>query len=106
MIRSIGLRPCTGAILVLILAQALGLAWAGLMAVLAMSLGTAFAIAALAFATASLRGLIDRAAGVGEAALAAERVGILAGLAGGALLLALGVDLLASSFGAAHPLGL
>ena len=105
-ILSIGLRPCTGAILVLILAHALGMAWAGLMAVLAMSLGTAMAIAALAFATASLRGLIDRAAGGGEAALAAQRVGVLAGLAGGTLLLALGVDLLAASFGAAHPLGL
>ena len=90
----------------LILAHALGMAWAGLMAVLAMSLGTAMAIATLAFATASLRGLFDRAAGGGEAALAAQRVGVLAGLAGGTLLLALGVDLLAASFGTAHPLGL
>lgn len=45
---SVGLRPCTGAILVLILAQALGLRFAAWAAVLAMSLGTAITVSALA----------------------------------------------------------
>lgn len=45
---SVGLRPCTGAILVLILAQAIGLRYAAWAAVLAMSVGTAITVSALA----------------------------------------------------------
>lgn len=45
---SVGLRPCTGAILVLILAHAIGLRFAAWAAVLAMSLGTAITVSTLA----------------------------------------------------------
>ena len=45
---SVGLRPCTGAILVLVLAHALGLRFAAWAAVLAMSVGTAITVSALA----------------------------------------------------------
>jgi len=45
---SVGLRPCSGAILVLALAFATDLVLAGVLAVVAMSLGTALAVAALA----------------------------------------------------------
>ncbi|MEP0942493.1 MAG: nickel/cobalt transporter, partial [Rhizobiaceae bacterium] len=45
---SIGLRPCTGAVLVLIFARYADVAWAGILAVLAMSLGTAITVSALA----------------------------------------------------------
>jgi nickel/cobalt transporter (NicO) family protein len=45
---SVGLRPCSGAILVLALAFATDLVPAGVLAVLAMSLGTALTVAALA----------------------------------------------------------
>ncbi|MGI9508809.1 MAG: nickel/cobalt transporter [Geminicoccaceae bacterium] len=48
MILSVGIRPCSGAIIVLILAFATGLIWAGIAAVAAMSLGTGLAVAALA----------------------------------------------------------
>ncbi len=48
MIFSIGIRPCSGAILVLILAFATGLIWAGTAAVIAMSVGTGLGVAALA----------------------------------------------------------
>ncbi|MEM8948203.1 MAG: nickel/cobalt transporter [Pseudomonadota bacterium] len=48
MILSVGLRPCSGAIIVLILAFATGLIWAGIAAVVAMSIGTGLAVAALA----------------------------------------------------------
>lgn len=44
---SIGIRPCTGAILVLIFAQLLEIPWWGILAVLCMSLGTALTIALL-----------------------------------------------------------
>jgi nickel/cobalt transporter (NicO) family protein len=47
-ILSVGLRPCSGAILVLVLAYAMNLVWAGVAAVVAMSAGTAFTVSALA----------------------------------------------------------
>lgn len=45
---SVGLRPCSGAILVLVLAYAMNLVWAGVAAVMAMSAGTALTVSALA----------------------------------------------------------
>lgn len=52
---SIGIRPCSGAILVLVFAQVLGMTFAGIAAVLAMSAGTAIAVAAIALAAVGLR---------------------------------------------------
>jgi nickel/cobalt exporter len=45
---SVGLRPCSGAILVLVLAYAMNLVWAGVAAVMAMSAGTALTVSTLA----------------------------------------------------------
>ena len=45
---SVGIRPCTGAILVLIFALTQGMFWAGVAATFAMALGTAITVAALA----------------------------------------------------------
>jgi nickel/cobalt transporter (NicO) family protein len=45
---SVGLRPCSGAILVLVLAYSMDLVWAGMAAVIAMSAGTALTVSALA----------------------------------------------------------
>lgn len=103
-ILSIGLRPCTGAMLVLILAQAAGIAWAGLLSVFAMSFGTALAIAGLAWATVSARDWVIKlpsgSLGVGL------KLGAIAGVAGGIVLVALGANLLWASMGPQHPLGL
>lgn len=52
---SIGIRPCSGAILVLVFAQVLGMTFAGIAAVLAMSAGTAIAVALIALAAVGLR---------------------------------------------------
>ncbi|MBT6511292.1 MAG: hypothetical protein HOL02_12710 [Rhodospirillaceae bacterium] len=52
---AIGLRPCSGALLILLLAYALQLRWAGLGAVAAMSFGTALAIGCLAVLTVFMR---------------------------------------------------
>ena len=52
---SIGIRPCSGALLVLLLAISLGIDTAGLLAVLAMSLGTAITITVLALFSVYLR---------------------------------------------------
>jgi len=45
---SIGIRPCSGGILVLLAAHAMNLPWAGIAAVLAMSIGTGLSVSALA----------------------------------------------------------
>ena len=45
---SVGVRPCTGAILVLVFALSQGMFWAGVTATFAMALGTAITVAALA----------------------------------------------------------
>jgi len=48
MVASIGLRPCSGAVLVLLIAYSLDLRWARIGAVLAMSLGTTITVSLLA----------------------------------------------------------
>lgn len=45
---AIGLRPCTGALLVLVFALAQGLIWTGIAATFAMAFGTAFTVAVIA----------------------------------------------------------
>lgn len=52
---AIGLRPCTGAILVLLVAYSIGMRWVGIAAVLAMSLGTAATVSLLATMAVSFR---------------------------------------------------
>lgn len=100
---AIGLRPCTGAILVLVLAKAMALPLAGVGAVAAMSAGTGMAVAMLAFLAVSAR---QKAI-----ALTAHKSSfwLLAGnaiaLTGGSLLLAIGTSLLFASFYSRHPLG-
>lgn len=53
---SVGIRPCMGAILVLVFTLTQGMTAAGISAVAAMSLGTAITVSALAVLTASARG--------------------------------------------------
>jgi nickel/cobalt transporter (NicO) family protein len=48
MVFSVGIRPCTGAILVLVFAVTQGLFWAGVAATFAMAFGTAITVAVLA----------------------------------------------------------
>ena len=50
MIFSIGIRPCTGAILLLLFACIIGIVWAGVFATLAMAVGTALSTGAVAVA--------------------------------------------------------
>jgi nickel/cobalt exporter len=45
---AVGLRPCTGSIAALILANAIGLYWAGVVSTLIMALGTAITVSAIA----------------------------------------------------------
>ncbi len=57
---AVGLRPCSGAILVLVFALAQGLFWAGVAATFVMGLGTAITVAAIAVVAVSARGLAQR----------------------------------------------
>lgn len=59
---AVGLRPCSGAVLVLVFALAQGLFWAGVAATFAMGLGTALTVAAIATVAVGARGLAARLA--------------------------------------------
>jgi len=101
-ILAIGLRPCSGALLVLFMAFILHLYVAGIVAVVAMSVGTALAVSVLALATVYARGAAGRLAGVIDST-AAARVGSVVALAGGVLVSGLGVTLLIASMESAAP---
>jgi ABC-type nickel/cobalt efflux system permease component RcnA len=58
----VGLRPCSGAILVLVFALAQGLFWAGIAAVLVMGFGTALTVAAIAILAVSAKNVARRLA--------------------------------------------
>jgi ABC-type nickel/cobalt efflux system permease component RcnA len=86
---AVGIRPCTGAILVLIFAIGQGLWWAGVLSTLAMALGTAITVSALAALAVGSRELAKRIAGTGSSKWA-DRVQLAAGLGGAGLVLILG----------------
>lgn len=101
---SIGIRPCSGAVLVLAVANVFGIPWPGVAAVFAMSLGTAIAVATLALVVLSARQLVTRVVASDGPGFALA--GHIVALAGGSVVFILGIILLAGSFGPAHPLGL
>ncbi len=98
---AVGIRPCTGAIVVLVFALTQGLLWAGILSTFAMSLGTAITVSVLAAAAVGSRELAARAGGAGS--LWAERVQTAAALGGGFVVMMLGVVLFAASLGPARP---
>ena len=63
-ILTVGIRPCSGAILVLVFALAQGLFWAGITATFAMGFGTAITVAAIALVAVSARGMAERLSAV------------------------------------------
>ena len=89
---AVGLRPCSGALVVLVFALSQGLLVAGVVSVLLMGLGTAITVAALATLAVTAKGLAVRI-GVADSAMArtivwwAELVGAVAVLGFGVLLL-------------------
>jgi len=96
MILSVGLRPCSGAVLVLLFAVTQGAFAVGVMSALAMSVGTAITVSTLAVLTVLSKNLALRAAGQVDNpwALRTEK-GLK--IAGGAALVALGLSLLYAS---------
>ena len=57
---AVGIRPCSGAILVLVFALAQGLFWAGIAATFVMGLGTAITVATIAILAVSARNVAQR----------------------------------------------
>jgi ABC-type nickel/cobalt efflux system permease component RcnA len=102
---AVGLRPCSGAVLILIFAHVMQIHWAGIAAVLAMSIGTAITVSTLAllavnarhWALAFTKHGASRWWGVSGGAII---------LLGGVLITTIGLSLLIYSFGPKHPLGL
>jgi len=90
---AVGLRPCSGAILVLVFALAQGIFWAGVAATLVMGLGTAITVAAIATLTVTATAFAARLAATrsGYGALALRGVEV----AAAAVVLIFGVALLA-----------
>jgi len=104
LVLSIGLRPCTGAVLVLVFASVMGLQGAGIAAVMAMSFGTAVAVACLALLAVAARKWATTATQWRKNPI--ESVADTFALTGSTILILLGMALLHASFGPLHPLGL
>jgi ABC-type nickel/cobalt efflux system permease component RcnA len=88
---AVGIRPCSGAILVLVFALAQGLFWAGIAATLVMGLGTAITVATIAVLAVSAKGLARRLSAGGEGGGALLMRGLEFGAAGLLLLFGLGL---------------
>jgi nickel/cobalt transporter (NicO) family protein len=98
---SVGIRPCTGAILVLVFAVTQGLFWAGVAATFAMAFGTAITVAVLATFALGSRELalkLGRADGAW-----ANAVWTTCALGGAIVIFLFGALLFAASLGPARP---
>jgi nickel/cobalt transporter (NicO) family protein len=100
---AIGIRPCTGAILVLVFAISQGLMWAGVFATFAMAIGTAITVSALAALAVGSRDLATRLAGARQPRWAGH-VQSAVGIAGAALVMTLGASFFYYSLNGAGPL--
>lgn len=98
---SVGVRPCTGAILVLVFALTQGLFWAGVAATFAMAFGTAITVGILASLALGSRELALKFGGENSAWV--NGVWTACTLGGSALILAIGLTLFAASLGPARP---
>jgi len=100
---SVGLRPCTGAILVLLFANMAGIYWLGILSAFVMSLGTALTTSIIAIMTLSGKKLIKRYLNTTHDTDQHVLVYSLLKLLGGIVLILLGVLLLLSQQVAVPP---
>jgi len=98
---SVGIRPCTGAILVLVFALTQGLFWAGVAATFAMALGTAITVAVLASLALGSRQLALRLGGAN--ATWANAVWTTCAIGGAMVIFLFGTLLFIASLGPARP---
>jgi nickel/cobalt exporter len=88
---AVGIRPCSGAILVLVFALAQGLFWAGIAATFVMGLGTAITVATIAVIAVSAKDLARWLSRAGEGSGTLVMRGIEFGAAGLVLLFGAGL---------------
>lgn len=81
LVAGIGLRPCTGAVFVLVASWRIGLLWVGAAAAVAMALGTGAFISLVALSAASARGATLFAAGSARARFLVPLLQLIAGIA-------------------------
>jgi nickel/cobalt transporter (NicO) family protein len=98
---SVGIRPCTGAILVLVFALTQGLFWAGVAATFAMALGTAITVAVLASLALGSRELVLRFGGTNAAW--SNAVWAVCAIGGALIIFLFGSLLFIASLGPARP---
>ena len=98
---SVGIRPCTGAILVLVLAISQGMAWVGVISTFAMAIGTAITVSALAALAVGSRELAMRYAG--RESRWGWRIERVAGIGGALLVMGLGSAFFVASLQPASP---
>lgn len=93
MAAAIGLRPCSGAILVLLFTLANGLFWLGMLATLAMAAGVALTVSGIGLSALGLNRLLDRGQPSARAHLIRRALSLVAAFAvfGLGLILLLGV---------------
>ncbi|MEG6507894.1 nickel transporter [Methyloligella sp. 2.7D] len=99
---SVGIRPCTGAIVVLVFALAQGIFWAGVGATFAMAFGTALTVAIIALAALGSRELVLKF-GNGQGSAWADGVWAICGIGGALIIILFGSILLMGSLGPARP---
>lgn len=102
LVLSVGLRPCSGALLVLTFAAALGVYGAGVVATFAMALGTAITVSALAVLAVGSRRVATAVAAGDVRWLGRIESGL--GLLAGVALMAMGGLFLAASFADQTPM--
>ncbi len=102
-VAAIGMRPCTGAVLMVGAASLLGQFYVGVASVIAMSIGTGITVSLLALASIMARGWATKRLQKQRSQHIVEKVAGWAALIGGAVIIALGVSLALA--GAAQPAG-
>lgn len=95
-VAAVGIRPCTGALIVLVFASSQGLVEMGVVSVLAMALGTGITVAALAALAVMARGFALRIAGDDD--VWSQRILRSAEIGGALMVLVMGVLLTGASF--------
>lgn len=89
---AVGMRPCSGALIVLVFALSQGLFWAGVAAAFAMAFGTALVVSALVVLSVTAKSIALNVAGAGSGLAARLQAGV-EGLAA-VFILAVGLTLL------------
>ena len=91
---SMGLRPCSGALIVLVFALSQGVFWAGILSAYAMGLGTGISIACLALFAVYARSLSQGLAARGLSSHVLDWAGVVILVAAGVVVAGFGLVLL------------